>query len=221
MTMGSTNGSPTPAPRRSSWASNELAKKSADAEMVGKPFGEYAGFVTRLVAFVIDIALIGVTITIVGSAASLVTDFLRLSGRMLTFVQVLSLIASASIFVGYFVLLWVLAGMTIGKRIMGLIIVREDGGKLTLGNAVRRYVGYYISAIFLLGFFWVLLDAKRQGWHDKLAGTFVLYDWPDAILVQRMESGEAGELSKTEQRRPRQALANRPNPGNQQQLPTK
>ena len=189
--------------------------------MVGKPFGEYAGFVTRLVAFVIDIALIGVTITIVGSAASLVTDFLRLSGRMLTFVQVLSLIASASILVGYFILLWMLAGMTIGKRIMGLIIVREDGSKLTLSNAIRRYIGYYISAILLLGYFWVILDARRQGWHDKLAGTLVLYDRPDAILVQRMESNVAGKPGITARRRPRQALANDPGTGDQQSLTAK
>jgi uncharacterized RDD family membrane protein YckC len=221
MSMGPTNGSPAPSPHRNSWASKELAAKTADAQLAGKPFGEYAGFVTRLVAFVIDIALIGVTVTIVGSAASLVTDFLRLSGRMLTFVQVLSLIVSASIFVGYFVLLWMLAGMTIGKRIMGLIIVREDGSKLTLSNAIRRYIGYYVSAILLLGFFWVILDARRQGWHDKLAGTLVLYDWPDSVLVQKLESGAAGEPSKTAQRRPRQALKNRSDPGDQHQLPTK
>ncbi len=218
MSTGPISGSPTPSPQRNAWMSKELAVKTADAQAEGKPFGEYAGFVTRLVAFVIDIALIGITVTIVGSAASLVADFLRLSGRVLTLVQIVSLIASASIIVGYFILLWMLAGMTIGKRIMGLIIVREDGGKLTLGNAVRRYVGYYISAILLLGYFWVILDARRQGWHDKLAGTLVLYDWPDSILVQRIESGEPG---KPAQRRPRQALANRSDPGDQQHLPTK
>ena len=227
MSMGPTNGSPTPTPTPTpspdlnSWASKELAAKTADAQMAGKPFGEYAGFVTRLVAFVIDIALIGVTLTIVGSAASLVTDFLHINGRLLTFLQVIMVIIGAVIFVGYFILLWMLAGMTIGKRIMGLIIVREDGSKLTLGNAIRRYIGYYVSAILLLGYLWVLLDARRQGWHDKLAGTLVLYDWPDSILVQRMESDVAGELGTTPRRRPRQARANGSGAGDQRQLTAK
>ncbi len=42
-----------------------------------------------------------------------------------------------------------------------------------------RYIAYYISMIPLfLGFFWVAFDAKKQGWHDKIAGTVVVMD-PD------------------------------------------
>jgi uncharacterized RDD family membrane protein YckC len=43
--------------------------------------------------------------------------------------------------------------------------------------ALRRFIGYFISGILFLGFLWVLLDSRRQGWHDKIAGTFVIYSW--------------------------------------------
>ncbi len=40
-----------------------------------------------------------------------------------------------------------------------------------------KYLGYYLSAIpLLLGFVWVAFDKRKQGFHDKLAGTFVVRD---------------------------------------------
>jgi hypothetical protein len=40
---------------------------------------------------------------------------------------------------------------------------------------VLRYVGYLVSGIVMsLGFIWILFDRKRQGWHDKLARTYVV-----------------------------------------------
>jgi uncharacterized RDD family membrane protein YckC len=40
---------------------------------------------------------------------------------------------------------------------------------------LARYVGYIISTIPLcLGFLWVGFDSKKQGWHDKIAGTVVV-----------------------------------------------
>ncbi len=54
--------------------------------------------------------------------------------------------------------------------------MRKDGRKISFGRAILRFFAYWISAIpFFLGFFWVLWDPKRRGWHDKIAGTQVLY----------------------------------------------
>jgi len=79
--------------------------------------------------------------------------------------------------VGYPVVFWVLLGQTPGKLLMGVRIARTNGQRLTIGRALLRYLGYWLSAIPLgLGFFWVLVDDQRQGWHDKLAGTYVIYD---------------------------------------------
>jgi uncharacterized RDD family membrane protein YckC len=82
-------------------------------------------------------------------------------------------------YVAYDVVLWVLAGQTLGMRFQGLRVVRTDGSRLGWVRALIREIGYLISAVFLfLGFLWILVDNRRQGWHDKLAGTLVVYAWP-------------------------------------------
>jgi uncharacterized RDD family membrane protein YckC len=54
-------------------------------------------------------------------------------------------------------------------------VVRTDGSPVTWGRAVLRYLGFIVSAIPLsLGFLWIAIDGRRQGWHDKLAGTYVI-----------------------------------------------
>ena len=48
------------------------------------------------------------------------------------------------------------------------------GGPLSVGQSIGRYFGYYVSTIpLLLGLIWVAFDSRKQGWHDKLAGTVV------------------------------------------------
>ena len=45
----------------------------------------------------------------------------------------------------------------------------------TSGQYLLRYLGYYISLIpFGLGFLWVGIDPRKQGWHDKIASTVVI-----------------------------------------------
>jgi uncharacterized RDD family membrane protein YckC len=65
-------------------------------------------------------------------------------------------------------------GQTPGKMIFGLRVVQATGEKMTLGIGFLRWVGYFVSAIFYLGFFWIAFDGKKQGWHDKIAGTVVI-----------------------------------------------
>jgi hypothetical protein len=73
--------------------------------------------------------------------------------------------------------LWVVAGKTIGKAVMGIRVIGPKGARLTIGRALKRYIGYWISAIPLfMGYFWVLINDERHAWHDKLAGTSVIYD---------------------------------------------
>lgn len=75
------------------------------------------------------------------------------------------------------VILWNVFAATPGKMILKVIIVREkDLGPMELGQSIGRYLLYYLSAIPLgLGFLWVAFDPKKQGWHDKIAGTVVIH----------------------------------------------
>lgn len=65
---------------------------------------------------------------------------------------------------------------TPGKMAMKLQIVdASTGGKMRTGQAIGRYFAYILSAVPLcLGFIWVGVDQRKQGWHDKLAGTAVI-----------------------------------------------
>lgn len=65
---------------------------------------------------------------------------------------------------------------TPGKMALKLEIVdAKTGRKMSPGQAIGRYFAYFVSAIpFGLGFIWVGIDKRKQGWHDKLAGTVVV-----------------------------------------------
>ncbi|MCS5595028.1 MAG: RDD family protein [Porticoccaceae bacterium] len=65
---------------------------------------------------------------------------------------------------------------TPGKMILNLKVVDADSGeKLSLGQAIGRYLGYIVAFLPLcLGIIWVGIDKRKQGWHDKLAGTVVV-----------------------------------------------
>ena len=55
------------------------------------------------------------------------------------------------------------------------IVDAKTGNPPTFGQSVIRYLGYYVSTIaFGLGLIWVAFDARKQGWHDKMAGTVVV-----------------------------------------------
>jgi uncharacterized RDD family membrane protein YckC len=43
------------------------------------------------------------------------------------------------------------------------------------GKLIGRYFAYIVSCIFMLGFIWIAFDKRKQGWHDKLAGTVVIH----------------------------------------------
>ncbi|MBE9538972.1 MAG: RDD family protein [Proteobacteria bacterium] len=67
---------------------------------------------------------------------------------------------------------------TPGKMALRLRVVDANTGKaISTPKAIGRYFAYYVSAIpLLLGFIWVGIDKKKQGFHDKLAGTVVIRD---------------------------------------------
>jgi len=67
---------------------------------------------------------------------------------------------------------------TPGKMMLRLRVVdARTGEAISTPKAIGRYLGYYVSTLpFLLGFIWIAFDKKKQGFHDKLAGTLVIRD---------------------------------------------
>ena len=138
----------------------------------------YAGNGARFIAWVIDgfilSAIVMIFVGVFGGIAAAAA-----SNDNGTIAGLTGLLAVVGIFVVsllYLPWFWGHGGQTPGLKIMHLRVVREqDGGPLSMGTAFVRLVGYWISgAVFYLGFIWILFDARRQGWLDKIAGTVVI-----------------------------------------------
>ena len=132
---------------------------------------KYAGFWIRVLAALIDTVLVGVVVfplllVVYGRSYSDLQRFIGGPGEIL-----LSLVLAVAI-----VLFWLAKQATPGKMLVGAQIVdAKTGRKPSTSQLVGRYLGYYVSIIPLgLGLIWVAFDARKQGWHDKLAGTVVV-----------------------------------------------
>ena len=137
------------------------------------------GFGRRLVATIIDGLLLGfftfLLALVIGFVALLLGMFTYNSGESAP-VDSLIMISALILSVIYYVGSWTKSGQTLGKTLVGVKIVNTDGSPVSGGKAFLRYIGYIISGIVVsLGFLWIAFDRKRQGWHDKIAGTYVIY----------------------------------------------
>jgi uncharacterized RDD family membrane protein YckC len=76
----------------------------------------------------------------------------------------------------YYTLFLGKTGQTPGKNLFGLRVIRTDGRPVTYAQALIRTIGYYINMLTLeIGFLWVAVDRRKQGLHDKIAGTLEIH----------------------------------------------
>lgn len=149
--------------------------------------GQYAGFVTRAVAFYVDRLIVIVVVAVISLVLGFAVQFFRLSelfgtqDLIRTIAAIVTAVLAGTLDLVYCVGFWMLAGQTPGKQLMGLVVVKTDGGRVRLGAAILRWAGYWLSSILFLGYLWVLVDNRRQALHDRLAGTLVLYSRPEEM----------------------------------------
>jgi uncharacterized RDD family membrane protein YckC len=133
---------------------------------------EYVGFWPRVAASLIDtLALLLVCVPLLwifGGVSALFDPSMSSSPASLFVNWVLPFVLTA--------FFWRYFQATPGKMAIGALIVDAKTGEAPSNSQVLiRYVGYIISTIALgLGFIWIGFDARKQGWHDKLAGTVVV-----------------------------------------------
>ncbi|MFZ1771015.1 MAG: RDD family protein [Caldilinea sp.] len=175
--------------------------------------GQYAGFITRAVAIIIDILIVIVSVlvitasitlpldfflgintqscTITGGGPSLLRDWEGMRELLCGVVNFTSLLIAILTGPIYFIFLATAGGQTVGKYIMGVRVVRLDGKPMSYLGSTLRWFGYLASLLPLgLGFFWVVIDDQRRGFHDKLTGTCVVYAWraqQSEFLVARIQ----------------------------------
>lgn len=122
----------------------------------------YGGFWIRVAAYLIDAIILGIISTILTLG---VDDRTTASGGVSTLLGWLyfAIMESSS------------RQATFGKSLLGLAVVDEQGQRISFLRATGRYFAKFLSAIILLiGFIMVAFDSRKQGLHDKLAGTLVV-----------------------------------------------
>ncbi len=148
-----------------------------------------AGFASRLVAFIIDLIIISVTSTVVLLGINEIITFFGIkiffnrwiggsvnAETVESIIRILVVILYYVFSILYFATFYSLVGYSPGKYLVGLRVVRTDGFRLGFWRSVVRGIGYYLSALLLfMGFIWIIFDKNRQGLHDKIVGTVVIY----------------------------------------------
>ena len=134
---------------------------------------EYAGFWIRFAATLIDtliLLLITLPLTFVfyGSAIWKNDGHFLLGGWDVIINWVFPAFAV--------ILFWICKGATPGKMFTSMKVVDEKTGLIPSSKqSIIRYLAYFVSILPLcMGFFWIAVDKKKQGWHDKIAKTVVV-----------------------------------------------
>jgi uncharacterized RDD family membrane protein YckC len=136
-----------------------------------QPDLEYVGFWARAGAAFIDILwqlvlTAGLTLAVYGTTT---TGGVSYQGPTHLFINFL---LPAAVVIAF----WLYLGATPGKlALRARIVDARTGEPMGKGQAALRYLGYFVSLLpFGLGYLWVAFDRRKQGWHDKIAGTVVV-----------------------------------------------
>jgi uncharacterized RDD family membrane protein YckC len=141
-------------------------------------WGHYAGSVSRLVAFVVDlvlsIAVYEIVLAGVSYIAQIVTGHsvnLHKGGPVVLVIFVLWEFV-------YFGGAWSSSGRTPGMALLGICVVRTDGAVLGPRQGWLRAIAFPLGFLTLgVGFIWILVDRERRAVYDVIAGTTVVYAW--------------------------------------------
>jgi uncharacterized RDD family membrane protein YckC len=124
-----------------------------------------AGFWIRFLAILIDGILLAIVESAIGAIFNMTTNGRSGLGTLVGLI--------------YFVYFWsnssIWPGQTVGNKLLNIRVIKTDGRDLELGSSILRYVGLFISIIVIfIGVIWAAFDPNKQGWHDKIAGTYVV-----------------------------------------------
>lgn len=138
--------------------------------MKTRAYSPYVNFPRRLAAMLLDATLLLLLLSVLSWALRL-----DVTSETESSIAIALQLIGSGVFV---VIFWLLFQGTPGKLLLGCRIVdARSGGRPQFWQLLVRLFGYVLSAAPVgLGFFWMFWDARRQGWHDKLARTLVVDD---------------------------------------------
>ena len=154
-----------------------MANSSSSSPEPGAGNLEYVGFWKRLIAFLIDVFILTV-ITIPLLLAIYGRSYIKLAQEGGGIAGVWDFLIQYVLPTIAVIVFWRYRGATPGKMaISAKIVDAKTGGPASTGRLVVRYFAYLVSMLPLfLGFVWIAIDKRKQGFHDKIAGTLVVYD---------------------------------------------
>jgi uncharacterized RDD family membrane protein YckC len=153
--------------------------------------GHYAGIVTRITAFVIDVLISTVTYLLLLVLIRLGVEYV--SSHTITWAdhRIVTLVGFAVWEILYFAYPWSASGRSLGMAIVGLRVVRADGSPVGFGRAVVRAVTLPLSIAFAaIGILIILVQPERRALHDLIAGTAVVYSWNARAARFRILAGQ-------------------------------
>jgi len=165
-----------PAPRIAPERAREVATRIHADPAAEARAPSYVGLVTRVIAFTLDAALINLVALAVGVAVGLAVSILDLPSGATDAVAVVGGVAWFLWSAGYFVVCWATTGQTPGDRLFKFRVCdADDFTPLPPHRAILRLIYLTLAAIPLFaGFLPILVDDRRRGIHDMLAGSVVV-----------------------------------------------
>lgn len=149
-----------------------------DARPAGQPTG-YGGFWLRVVAYIIDGILLnivfGILAAILGVSIMPVDPATADPVAALAFLGPFQFAALAGSWLYFALMESSPRGATIGKMVVGLRVVDEQGARISFLRATGRFFAKFISGLILLiGYLMVAFTERKRGLHDMIAGTLVV-----------------------------------------------
>jgi uncharacterized RDD family membrane protein YckC len=136
---------------------------------------QYAGFWIRLLGFALDAIPVSVVFGLVAGSqgAGLVCN--TASGGSCTF-NWTGYLLRLGVLGAYFILSWPILGASPAQRLLRIRVVNaRNGERIQIGRATLRCIGLVVAALPLgAGLLWAAFDSRKQGWHDRIAGTMVV-----------------------------------------------
>lgn len=137
---------------------------------------QYQGVLVRFVALVIDSIILAVTFGILGSFFGTFSNVTSTSQGIPLYYGAASNLLAFIIYIAYFTALEGSRGQTVGKSVMRIKVVKEDGGRIDMGSALIRNVLRIVDALFiyLIGAMIIWRTSKKQRIGDFAAKTVVI-----------------------------------------------
>ena len=152
---------------------------SAPSPAAGKTlWGHYAGSVSRLVAFVVDLVLSIAVFELALAGISYIAQIVTGNAIGLHRSNIVVLVIFIAWEFVYFGNAWASSGRTPGMALLGICVVRADGTVLSPRQGWLRALAFPLGFLTLgVGFIWIFVDRERRAVYDVIAGSTVVYAW--------------------------------------------